>query len=292
MTDETDNAVDAPVAEHVVEHEEAVDSWKEAAGIAGNANFDKFQTPADLAKSYGEMSKMVGRSVRIPTEEASAEDMSAFVDKLKQVPGVIKMPGEDDKAGWDSLYAAIGKPSDVNGYNLNEVEGSPIDAESVGALKAAFHEANLTNDQAEKVYGYLAGNLTEEATAAKETGEKAMAELKGEWGQAFQSKIDGAVNAAKILEERVPGITDFFEIQAEKGYDASFVRLMDAVNEMLGEGKPITSSSRSEITPDEARERISDIRNNPNHPAIDPMAQGHQEARERLMDLYKAASGA
>jgi hypothetical protein len=51
-----------------------------------------FKDLSGLAKSYVSAQKMLGSSVRIPTEEASPEAREEFYSKLQSVPGVVRIP--------------------------------------------------------------------------------------------------------------------------------------------------------------------------------------------------------
>ena len=102
--------------------------------------------------------------------------------------------------------------------------------------------------------------------------------------------MNQARNTARALEDRVPGLGEFFDKMAEAGHDAHFIRLMDIVGAAMGESGAMRTDPRTAMTPREARDRIMDIRNNPEHPANNDDAHGHERARRDLMELYKIAN--
>src|SRR3990170_781823 len=53
-----------------------------------------------LAKSFVNAQSLIGRSVRIPGEDASAEDREAFYQSLTKVPGVARLPDGNDEKAW------------------------------------------------------------------------------------------------------------------------------------------------------------------------------------------------
>jgi hypothetical protein len=288
---DADEVIEETVDEQeVTETQEAPADWKAEAGIAGNPAYDKFQTLSDFAKSHAELESFRGNSIRIPSEDAGEEQIKEFTEKLMKVPGVMRMPGEDDAEGWNNIYQQMGRPSAPDGYQFDEVPGFAGDPESEGAFRQLAHEHGLTAKQANAVYGWLAGNIAEEDTAAGQQSEEAMGRLKGEWGQAFDHKLQSAQAAAAQLEKQVPGISEYFDGMAEKGYDANMIRLMDVVAGLMGESGAIQTSPRTGMTPDEARARISDIRNNPDHPANNDMDPQHEAARQEVIRLYKVAN--
>lgn len=290
----TDEAVDSNPIEEDPNNEPAAEAptggdWKAEAGVAGNPSYDKFATIADLAKSHAELESYRGKSIRIPSDEAGQEQLDEFTEKLTQVPGVMRMPGEDDEKGWNNIYQQLGRPSAPEGYKFDEIPGFAGDAESEGQFRALAHEAGLSAKQANAIHNWLGSNIAQEQSAVGEQSEAEMGRLKGEWGQAFDHKLNMARNAAAQLEEKVPGIGEYFDNMAQNGYDANMIRLMDVFGEMMGESGAIQATPRTGMTPDEAKEMINDIRGNPEHPANNEFDPQHKAAREKMMELYQAA---
>ena len=275
--------------EEVSEQIETPIDWKETAGLKGNPQFDKFESVEDLAKSYSELESYRGNSIRIPSSEAGEEQMQEFTDKLLNVPGVMRIPAEDDTSAWDNVYQQLGRPSAPDGYKLSEIEGFAGDPEAEGAFRQLAHESGLTAAQADAIHSWLGTNIAETEKQAAIANEEAMGRLKGEWGQAFDHKVQQATNAARMMADKVPGISEYFDSMAEKGYDASMIRLMDFVAGLMGESGAVPPASSNAITPSEAKEKLNDIRNNPDHPANNELDPGHEDARKQVIALYKAA---
>ena len=257
---------------------EATD-WREEAGIAGDPKFEKFQSPADLAKSYAELESMMGRSVRMPTDDASEEQWEQFYSKFENTKGLMRTP-----EGYEA------PPSEPGMYEFENPDGFEAD-ESVGEFKKVAHEAGLTRAQAAKIHGWLANNVVEDQGKIEEITQAEMRELKGEWGQAYDHKMQAARQTAHTLSEKVPGLGEFFDSMADNGMDAKFIRLMDVVGEALGESGAMKSDPRTTMTKQEAIDRITDIRNNPDHPANNEFDPKYEDARKQMMNLYKIAHG-
>lgn len=126
----------------------------------------KFEKIGDMAKSYTELESKLGNSLIKPSTDASAEEIQSF-------------------------YEQIGKPKNVEGYNIK------ADNENVKEfLNVAFNN-NLSVDQANQLYEYMlnAGNKaieqnrTEQAIMQREkieTFEKVMNE---KYGAKYNEKL-------------------------------------------------------------------------------------------------------
>lgn len=243
-------------------------------GIENNPSLEKFQTPDALAKSYTELERYSLGALRVPQAESSAEDKEAFFAKLEAVDGVMRTPEN---------YSP--PPADAAGYSFDEVEGFTGD-ESVGALKAAAKELGLSTAQANGIHKFLATNVVANEAAGQAANETAMADIKGQWGTAFDHKVLAAENTVAVLAQKIPGLKD-----AER--TPEFLQLMDLVGGMLGEGKPVQQDPRSGTTRSEAREKIAAIESNHEHPAhpSNEGSRGYDAARAELMKLYVVANG-
>jgi len=70
-------------------------TWRHEAGLDGDANFEKFESVADLAKSYTEATSMIGNSVRFRSEDAGDEARADFNQKMLD-RGYYTAPNQDD----------------------------------------------------------------------------------------------------------------------------------------------------------------------------------------------------
>ena len=265
-------------------------SWRHEAGLDGDANFEKFESVADLAKSYTEATSMIGNSVRFPSEEAGEEDVSAFNQKMLD-RGYYAAPDQDNAENVRGIQQLLGLPQEAKGYEFSEVDGYTADPESEGAFKAKAHELGLTAKQADGIHSWLGAGIANDSTAMLEQQTAAMAELKGEWGQAFDHKMAANKNTAAMLEERVPGISGYLDSMAENGYDANMIRLMDAVTEMMGESGATPSQPRETMTKSEAMSRVTEAQSNPDHWWHKDPDQLSDAQKDQRVALLKAAFG-
>ena len=261
---ETDTAAEAaPETTETTEVEPS--SWQEMAGLSDDPTAAKYESVGELFNAYKEASSMIGNSVRFPTKEAGEEDIAKFNQQMLD-RGFHRAPDRDDADGVRGIQQLLGMPAEAKGYEFDEVEGFESDPETEGAFKAVAHEIGLTADQANKIHNWLGSNIAEQTATSQKTAEAGMQSLKGEWGQAFDHKLAQAKNAAHMLEDRVPGISEYFDKMAEQGQDADMIRLMDVFAEMSGEtGAQLPPGVSQGLTPREAQQRIEDAQNNPDH---------------------------
>lgn len=126
----------------------------------------KFEKIGDMAKSYTELESKLGNSLIKPSTDASAEEIQSF-------------------------YEQIGKPKNVEGYNIK------ADNENVKEfLNVAFNN-NLSVDQANQLYEYMlnAGNKaieqnrTEQAIMQREKIEAFEKVMNDKYGAKYNEKL-------------------------------------------------------------------------------------------------------
>lgn len=126
----------------------------------------KFEKIGDMAKSYTELESKLGNSLIKPSTDASAEEIQSF-------------------------YEQIGKPKNVEGYNIK------ADNENVKEfLNVAFNN-NLSVDQANQLYEYMlnAGNKaieqnrTEQAIMQREKIEAFEKVMNEKYGAKYNEKL-------------------------------------------------------------------------------------------------------
>ena len=156
----------------------AVGSWKDGvdSGLRysadGNDKLARFDTEASLAKSYLELEKMDSGKIKMPDDSTTAEEKSAF-------------------------YQKIGRPETVEGYELPELaEGEAYDDQMMGAIKNYALENNIPKD----MFSGMVGIYMQEANAAMERQAVATEDaLKQEWGGQYDANIEISRRALREL---------------------------------------------------------------------------------------------
>lgn len=127
----------------------------------GNDKLARFTDAGSLAQSYLEMEKMSSGKVKMPTDESSTEDVSAFYQKLPSkfrapdtVEGYGQLEGENVSDGDKAYYGAIANAAHAKGIPTEALQG-------VIQAHNDFQEAKITADT----------NLTEETLQKEWVGD-------------------------------------------------------------------------------------------------------------------------
>ncbi len=136
----------------------------------------------DAIKSYVELEKTMGGRVKVPTDESTPEERSAF-------------------------YTKCGRPDTPDGYKLPELpEGKSYDESLVGGMKTMAFEEGWTDKQWTKaVERYLA--IEKQGAEAKEAENARLEQetdrtLHEQWGAEYDKNIE---IARRAFRELVPG---------------------------------------------------------------------------------------
>jgi hypothetical protein len=133
------------------------------------------------------------------------------LDKHFGVPEdqLVKLPGADDAAGRDALFARLGRPEKPDGYELPAAEGlPPLPSEIEARARETFHKLGLSKEQAQALWqlqNEIGLNAQTEAAKALEVADAAaFASLKGDWGPQYDARIKAvqdyvSANAPKEL---------------------------------------------------------------------------------------------
>jgi hypothetical protein len=230
-------------------------------------SLQKFTNPVDLAKSYINAQRMIGAD-KIPLPGKSATD--------------------DE---WRAIYQKLGAPADPKNY---EIGGTEVlgDAELEGFRNAAF-EAGLNNKQADTVAKYMDQTLTQaraqfeqQADEARYTGEQ---ELRKEWGQAFDQKVELAYKAA-VDTLGSADLLDEIKLADGRmlGDHPAVVKMFARIAEQLGEDNLIGDTSEMVMTPNEASSRISEMTRR-DSPYWDKMHPEHDKYVQEVLRLREYA---
>lgn len=230
--------------------------------LRGNASVTKFAKDGKVdvsnsLKSYIELEKRLGNSIRIPGAEATAEEKDAFRKQLG-VPGAPADYGI--QAGSD-----------------NEIDKSMVD----GFLKTA-HDAGLTKGQAEVLYGWW-GEFSEQVQA--KSGEKVKeieTKLKNQYGDDF----DRVTRDAKKTFYQFGSETLKARIDAGDpiGNDMDLIETFIAVSKGMSEGRFVQGDLILN-TASNIQARIDQIVSDPAY--MDPSNPKHRALHEEREGLYR-----
>lgn len=280
VTQSTTVAESAPVAVQSNWYDSLPDDIKTEASLS------KFKDIASLAKSYIHQEKLMGSSVRVPGTDAKPEDISAFIEKAKTVPGLVHLNPEDPNSVKEVL-SKLGAPSDPSEYQLGDIEKG-VDEQTATMFKQTAAQLGLTNAQAKTVAEILQGNTKAVQAEVQKTYESALISLQKEWGHTYNDKIAGAREAFGWYSDKFPA--EAAVLKATAGNNPVVIRMLSDMHSSLkergavsGQGNGLTSGALG------AREKIAAIKADPAHPVWSSERAGHKQALQELNELYNQA---
>jgi hypothetical protein len=165
------------------------------------------------------------------------------------------MPKPDaDQKDWDAFYGKTGRPESPDGYDFGDFappEGMPWDESLQGRLTERMHKLGLSNAQMNGAIRALAEEQNTDWVSASTEGvaqfEKAKADLKSEWGVAYDAKVEMAERAwnyafgdkaALVKDVQIPGLGTFGSIP-------EVVRAFEKMGSGMQEDKLVTSATNA-----------------------------------------------
>jgi hypothetical protein len=201
----------------------------------------------------------------------------------------IALPGkaatEDD---WRPIWSKLGAPDNAEGY---QISGEGFAEQELQSFKEQAYAIGLTGQQAQQMATYLegqakGGNAAEQAEQER-IAEEYDAELRAEFGAAYDQKHDRAAAAGRAM-----GIDPqvFDDIRLDNGLplgDHPFIiKLFAGLADQLGEDTLEGATTELVKTPEQAAREIAELTapNSPywdkNHPAHDTTVQDVLRLRE------------
>jgi hypothetical protein len=228
-----------------------------------------------LAKSYISSQKMIGADkVALPGKNATPEQWNEFYSKVGR-------PETHDKYG-DPDYAKIAPNIQVDKAQLAEV-------------KKTFHGLGLSDAQArgvlEMYYRRVDGELKAKSESTKAMQEASVSELKREYGEKWDAKLQTAQGVLKKFGDEGGEFTKFLD-ESGLGNDVRLIRLLTKVGEAMledtakGRGPGLAvgeaAAAAAEIKQLSMDEDFQRALNTANH-------AGHRDAVDKWYELHRQA---
>ena len=227
----------------------------------------------DLAKNFLDVQSHLGNAIRIPSSEASDEDVTAFHARLKEkVPGLIPTPTAENKETIEMFLTALGKPEKSEGYKLPEIDGVDIDETRGELFKATAHDLGMTQKQLEGFLGKMyEADLGQQDVIGNARQEDALA-LKKEWGVTHENRMK-ALTDNLLLSEAPADLTD--AVKNGMVSSATIKWLDEVFGKFSSEDKHLDDNDKhlnqDDVVPAEAMERAAEVRKkltDPNTPKV------------------------
>lgn len=225
----------------------------------------KYKSMDDMVKGHVSLSKMIGNSYRVPTEESPPEEWSEFYDRIGR-------PESPDKYEY-------AKPELPNGVEYDEnIQKSFLEE---------AHAKGLTQDQVKFALDfhnkYVSDQVIDQHRNQEMDRTTSEAELKKRWGPQFYEQN------VSVAQRGMNAFVDEKTAQAlsNKGYlnDPNFIELMFKVGKGMSEAKMVDAESEREFMDKEKAQAEAD--------SIQKMeaywnetAPDHEKLKKRFAHLY------
>mgnify|MGYP003670006030 FL=1 len=242
-------------------------AWAEAKGLQ-NGSFE------NVLGSYHNLEKMVGadkagRTITLLGDDASSEERDAYFNKL-------------------------GRPESAEQYSVALPEGA-IDDTRLNMMRNKAHELGISDAQfsglAEADAAYLSATQQGMTDKAAVSAVDAEAQLRTEWGAAFDLKvasIDVAAHKLGMSEDQLNGLREAMgPVEAMKFVDGLNTKMGD---HNFDEGEKIIPGHK---TPEQAEEEFKQLKMNKEFMDawMDGMHPGHKTAVEKKAALSRLSAG-
>jgi len=250
-----------------------------------------FKSADDALKSYMNLEKLQGNSVRIPSEDASPEAKEDFLNKLKDIDGVLVK--SDDK-----FLEKLGRPEKSEDYSFEEslkeeiLKDMPSIHDELDDFKSIAHEAGLTNEQANALVKMRMDAVEKGIEAKTVEYEEGSKKLKEMWGTDYENRAEAAKMMISKLEKKYGD--DVNSLCGQSGYNPvlmhMFAELAQSYQEKGHEGM---SKATFGMTPEQATDKIAEKRADRGFLEAyqDETHPGHRKAVDDLQKLYAIANG-
>ena len=247
--------------------------------------FKNSDTPEKFFDQMSHMRSMMGKSIRVPSEEAGEETWNEFYGKLEsKAPDLMRKPNIDDDAAMEQTYRSLGKPDTPAKYDLPEFDDFEIPESRASQLKEYAHKANLTKKQFKALASDLLGFDKQIVDKTTDQVNQARAALSDEWGDAFEQRF----SLAQKMAESSGAPESLMTAIKEKKIDADTMRwLFNMSKQMTVEGRPMATVDDLVEAPADIQGRIDDMMNNQAHPYWDSSHPQHKKAVDTMIQLRR-----
>lgn len=260
--------------------------------LRSEASLQSFKDVGALAKSYVHSQRMLGNSIRIPSEDTNPEAKQEFYERLSKVDGVMLKPNPEDPESMNKFFNSLGRPESPDKYDLKIPDDvAPfLDQRKVEEYKQLAHRMGMTNEQANVYAQYEVQKLNEYTQRLQQGKEQSSKILRDQWGPDYENRMQGAKAAMEVYREKYPDAVNQL-LGSEAGNNPALIAMLSELGQLHQESGHVGASRAVQygMSSDEARDKIAEIMGNPSHPYFHDGDPNHQDAVARMKKLYSVA---
>lgn len=228
-----------------------------------DANLKKFTSISALASSYLNAQKLIGGDkIPVPSKHATDED-------------------------WGNVFRRLGNPEKIEDYQVKFKDTATVDEKFATQYREQAHKLGILPKQAQAMADWFsdlnAGSEAEYQATMKQQFEASVANMKKDWGNAFDVNI---ARANKVIDELAKEDKQYF-IDSGLGGNEKFMRFMAKIGETLykedkivGEGGGVGQMSPKELDESINKLKIDPAYINRDHP-------NHKTAVAEMKNLFE-----
>jgi len=269
VAETTQTTTEAPKQETQIEQPvpTVAKSWKEAIpeDLRNDPNISKFTELEALAKSYINATRMIGQDkVAVPNNNST-----------------------DDQ--WNEVYNKLGRPESPDKYKL-EVKSDvvPLDDGAIKSFAENAHKLGLNNKQAQGILEFykesMEGSVQQSKVDTETAQANAEAQLRKEWGRAFDDNIKKAGAVAKANMN--PQILDMeLKDGTRLGDHPEVIKGFANIANLLSEDKLVGTESENVSQGVDYQSEISKIVNDRSGPYWNKSHPDHDKVVQQVFTL-------
>lgn len=251
----------------------AAPSWHDGAS-ADNLGWIQnkgFKSPLDVVESARNLEKLMGHP---------PEKILKLADKMRDDAGALTPEGR-------AIFERLGAPKDAKDYTI-EIPKEYGDASMAEMFRKLFHEEGVSKSSAERLVKEWNAYQTNAMKGIRETQELAAktaeANLKKDWGQAYDQNLNIAKEAARTLGVDQKQLDALHHVMGQEGA----MKLMHKLGASVGEGRFVKGGSPNAVVePSNAQYQIRELMKDKEFGR--KLAQGDSEATARWTRLHEMA---
>lgn len=233
-------------------------------------------------------------AIRKFTDVSALAGAYVNAEKLIGAKGIPKPGPASTDQDWANVFKELGLPESVDKYEVKFQDGNTLDKAFTDEFKTNAHKAGILPKQAQALADWFVQKNAQALTSAKDAAKSQLSQqvegLKTEWGKAYDLNLSRAQAVLKDFGN--PELVKYLDASG-LGNDVNLIKLLAGVGgKMFSEDKFVGGADGAgALTPAQAKQEITKIQTDRNHPYYVKDHPAHKEAVIQMAQLFEAAHG-